>query len=75
MMGHRLEGKVAIVTGAGCLSGPADIEPIGNGKAAAILYAEEGASVVAVDITQEAAEDASLIFRPSHLFDTGGPLS
>jgi NAD(P)-dependent dehydrogenase (short-subunit alcohol dehydrogenase family) len=56
-MGHRLEGKVAIVTGAGCLSGPADIEPIGNGKAAAILYAEEGASVVAVDIIQEAAED------------------
>ncbi|MFC1532048.1 SDR family NAD(P)-dependent oxidoreductase [Thermodesulfobacteriota bacterium] len=56
-MGNRLKGKVAIVTGAGCVPAPADREPIGNGKAAAILYAAEGASVLAVDITREAADD------------------
>ncbi len=37
----RLEGKVAIVTGAGS-RGPG----IGNGKATAILFAREGAQVV-----------------------------
>jgi NAD(P)-dependent dehydrogenase (short-subunit alcohol dehydrogenase family) len=56
-MGSRLNGKVAIVTGAGSLPGPEDREPIGNGKAAAILYAAEGASVMVVDINKEAAED------------------
>jgi NAD(P)-dependent dehydrogenase (short-subunit alcohol dehydrogenase family) len=56
-MGDRLKGKVVIVTGAGCLPSPTDREPIGNGKAAAILYAAEGARVVAVDIEREAAEE------------------
>ena len=56
-MGDRLKCKVAIVTGAGCLPSPSDRESIGNGKAAAILYAEEGARVVAVDIRREAAEE------------------
>ncbi len=40
----RLEGKVAIVTGAGS-RGPG----IGNGKATAILFAREGAKVLLVD--------------------------
>jgi NAD(P)-dependent dehydrogenase (short-subunit alcohol dehydrogenase family) len=40
----RLEGKVAIVTGAGS-RGPG----IGNGKATAILFAREGAKVILVD--------------------------
>lgn len=40
----RLEGKVAMVTGAGS-RGPG----VGNGKAAAILFAREGASVLLVD--------------------------
>ena len=40
----RLEGKVAIVTGAGS-SG----EGVGNGKAASILFAREGAKVLLVD--------------------------
>jgi NAD(P)-dependent dehydrogenase (short-subunit alcohol dehydrogenase family) len=40
----RLEGKVAIVTGAGCV-GPG----WGNGRAAAVLFAREGAKVFAVD--------------------------
>jgi NAD(P)-dependent dehydrogenase (short-subunit alcohol dehydrogenase family) len=57
IMGNRLKGKVAIVTGAGCLPAPPDREQIGNGTAAAILYAEEGAEVLAVDIKEEAAEE------------------
>jgi NAD(P)-dependent dehydrogenase (short-subunit alcohol dehydrogenase family) len=43
-MSKRLEGKVAIVTGAGCV-GPG----WGNGRAAAVLFAREGANVFAVD--------------------------
>ena len=41
----RLDGKVAIVTGAGS-KGPG----IGNGQATAILFAREGAKVLLVDI-------------------------
>jgi NAD(P)-dependent dehydrogenase (short-subunit alcohol dehydrogenase family) len=50
-MGTRVAGKVAIVTGAGS-DGPG----IGNGKAAAIVYAREGARVMVVDRDLEAAE-------------------
>ena len=50
-MSGRLEGKVAIITGAGSV-GPG----WGNGKAAATLFAREGAKVVASDIRKEAAE-------------------
>lgn len=57
-MGKRLKGKVAIVTGAGSVPGPADREPVGNGKASAIVYAREGAAVFAVDLDIEAARDA-----------------
>ena len=48
----RLEGKVAIVTGAGS-SGPG----IGNGKATSVLFAREGAKVVLVDAIVERAEE------------------
>ena len=48
----RLEGKVAIVTGAGS-RGPG----VGNGKAAAVLFAREGASVLLVDAQVERAEE------------------
>jgi NAD(P)-dependent dehydrogenase (short-subunit alcohol dehydrogenase family) len=51
-MGDRLKGKVAIVTGAGSV-GPG----MGNGKASAIVYAREGARVLAADINLEAAEE------------------
>ena len=51
-MVDRLRGKVAIVTGAGS-RGPG----VGNGKAAAILFAREGASVVCVDLVAERAEE------------------
>ena len=44
-MPDRLRGKVAIVAGAGSMPGAT----IGNGRATAILFAREGASVVLVD--------------------------
>ena len=57
----RLAGKVAIVTGAGCV-GPG----WGNGRAAAVAFAREGARVFAVDLhadamaeTVERARDAA----------------
>jgi NAD(P)-dependent dehydrogenase (short-subunit alcohol dehydrogenase family) len=50
-MSNRLEGKVAIVTGAGSRN-----EGIGNGRAAAILFAREGARVLLVDRKREAAQ-------------------
>lgn len=56
-MADRLKGKVAVVTGAGS-SGPG----VGNGKAAAVLFAREGAHVLCVDIVEERVkETASLI--------------
>ena len=54
----RLEGKVAIVTGAGS-SG----EGIGNGKAAAILFAREGAKVLLVDFMEERAGETLAIIK------------
>ena len=48
----RLEGKVAIVTGAGS-SGPG----VGNGKAASVLFAREGAKVLLVDIDADSAQE------------------
>jgi len=51
MAGPRLAGKVAIVTGAGSRA-----EGIGNGRAAAVLFAREGARVLLVDHQREAAE-------------------
>ena len=48
-MAGRVEGKVALVTGAGCV-GPG----WGNGRAAAVLFAREGAKVFAVDKSAEA---------------------
>lgn len=54
----RLRDKVAIVVGAGSI-GPG----WGNGKAAAVLFAREGASVLAVDIDRAAAEETCQIIR------------
>ncbi|CAN7160605.1 SDR family NAD(P)-dependent oxidoreductase [Acidovorax sp. LjRoot117] len=48
----RVAGKVALVFGGGS-SGPG----WGNGKAAAMVYAREGARVAVVDIRREAAEE------------------
>ncbi|WP_102223780.1 SDR family NAD(P)-dependent oxidoreductase [Acidimangrovimonas sediminis] len=51
-MAGRLEGKVAIVTGAGCV-GPG----WGNGRAACVRFAEEGAKVFAVDLRPDPMEE------------------
>jgi NAD(P)-dependent dehydrogenase (short-subunit alcohol dehydrogenase family) len=54
----RLEAKTAIVVGAGQRPG----ETIGNGRAVAVLFAREGASVLAVDRDADsAAETVALI--------------
>ena len=57
-MTRRLEGKVALVTGAGA-SGPG----WGNGKAAAVLFAREGAKVFCADIDLAAAQETVEIIR------------
>ncbi len=49
----RVEGKVAIVTGAGS----------GIGRAAACRLAEEGAAVIVADINREAGEDTVRLIR------------
>ena len=53
-MSERLKNKIAIVTGAGS-RGPG----LGNGKAAAILFAREGARVLCVDAKPENAEETA----------------
>jgi NAD(P)-dependent dehydrogenase (short-subunit alcohol dehydrogenase family) len=50
-MAGRLQGKVAIVTGAGTVAAG-----MGNGKATALLFAREGARIAAVDVNQAGAE-------------------
>ena len=55
---RRLEGKVAIVAGAGSIA-----EGWSNGKATAVLFAREGAKVFAVDQNLDAAnETCGIIF-------------
>lgn len=57
-MGERLKGKVAIVTGAGSV-----LPGMGNGKATAIVFAREGAKVMAVDYNLAAAEETKQIIE------------
>src|SRR5690554_2291092 len=52
MGNKRLAGKVAIVTGAGCV-GPG----WGNGRAIAYRFAEEGARIMAVDRDMDAMKE------------------
>jgi NAD(P)-dependent dehydrogenase (short-subunit alcohol dehydrogenase family) len=51
-MADRLKGKVALVVGAGSIG-----EGWGNGKAAAVAFAREGAKVFCVDINESAAKE------------------
>ena len=53
----RLEGKVAIIVGAGQSPG----EGIGNGRATAIRFAQEGAKILAVDRDIESAMDTAAL--------------
>jgi len=51
-MGKRLDGKTALVVGAGSI-GPG----WGNGKAAAVLFAREGARLLCADVNEAAAQE------------------
>ncbi len=53
----RLEGKVALVVGAGQTPG----ETVGNGRATALLFAREGARTVCVDRELERAEETAAL--------------
>jgi NAD(P)-dependent dehydrogenase (short-subunit alcohol dehydrogenase family) len=52
-MDKRLEGKVAIVTGAGQTPG----DTIGNGRATSVLFARAGAKVMLVDSRLDSAQE------------------
>lgn len=54
----RLDGKTALVIGAGTVDGG-----WGNGKACAAQFAREGARVVCVDMNGELAEEAAAMIR------------
>ena len=54
-MAGRLDGKVALITGAGSV-GPG----WGNGRATAVLFAREGARVIALDRDPAAADGGRL---------------
>jgi NAD(P)-dependent dehydrogenase (short-subunit alcohol dehydrogenase family) len=59
-MDKRLEGKVAIVTGAGQTPG----DTIGNGRAISLLFARAGAKVMLVDLHLDSAQETrSMIGR------------
>jgi NAD(P)-dependent dehydrogenase (short-subunit alcohol dehydrogenase family) len=55
----RLEGKIALVVGAGQSPG----EGIGNGRATALRFAREGAKVLAVDRNLASAEETASLAR------------
>lgn len=50
MQGQELEGRVAIITGAGS----------GIGRATALLFAQQGATVIAADLTEGAEETSQM---------------
>ena len=64
MTDQRLHGKVALITGAAS----------GNGRAIALRYAAEGASVVCADITPEAVVGSWEEATPTHelILEHGG---
>jgi NAD(P)-dependent dehydrogenase (short-subunit alcohol dehydrogenase family) len=55
----RLEGKIAIVVGAGQSPG----EGMGNGRATVLRFAREGAKVLAVDMRLASAEETAAMAR------------
>jgi NAD(P)-dependent dehydrogenase (short-subunit alcohol dehydrogenase family) len=58
----RLDGKIALIFGAGSI-GPG----WGNGRAAAVAFAREGATVVATDIDEAALRDTSNLVKKEGL--------
>src|SRR5258708_33300519 len=64
-MAGRLDGKVALVAGAGCV-GPG----WGNGRATAVIFAREGARIFAVDRDAETMRETV-----AHVRDAGGEIT
>ena len=60
---RRLDGKVAVVTGAGSRPSGADEPLVGNGKATAILFARAGARVALLDERPDWAEETQRIIK------------
>jgi NAD(P)-dependent dehydrogenase (short-subunit alcohol dehydrogenase family) len=58
-MTMRLKGKIAVVVGAGQSPG----EGIGNGRATVLRFAQEGATILAVDRDVHSAEETALLAR------------
>lgn len=58
-MTGRLDGKVAIIAGAGQTPG----ETIGNGRATALLFAREGAHLLLVDRREDSAQETADLVR------------
>jgi hypothetical protein len=63
-MSGRLQDKVAIVTGAGCVA-----PGWGNGRATAVRFAQEGARIFAVDLKPESVEETV-----AHVKESGGEI-
>src|ERR1700691_3604532 len=55
----RLQGKIAVIVGAGQSPG----EGIGNGRATALRFAQEGAKILAVDRDLASAEETAALVR------------
>lgn len=58
-MGERLKGKIAMVVGAGQTAG----DTVGNGRATALLFAREGATVMLVDNRLDAARETQALIE------------
>ncbi|MBI5289052.1 MAG: glucose 1-dehydrogenase [Chloroflexi bacterium] len=58
----RLEGKTALITGAGS----------GMGRVAAVMFAKEGANVIATDISREGLEQTAALVHPTPSLPAGG---
>src|SRR5262245_51741718 len=56
-----LAGKVAFISGAGSVGDDPDAKVWGNGKAAAVLLARQGATIYGVDLRKEAADGTKAI--------------
>ena len=56
---RRLEGKIALIIGAGQTPGPT----MGNGRATALLFAREGAQVLAADRNVASAEETVALIQ------------
>lgn len=62
-IGGRLAGKVAVVIGAGQTAG----DTIGNGRACALVFAREGAHVVAVDRDEDSVKETCAMIAKAGL--------